>query len=94
MTLEHWVYLIVAIIVGSAITADALTRKTKPPSSLGTFGDDGVAYMTVKQRALGKRMRRQGRSLLADKPYTPELTKKAESPEPAPSLYAIKGGRR
>jgi hypothetical protein len=93
MTLELWIYVIVGVIVGSALTADALTRRTKPPkSSLGTLGDDRVAYMTVKQRALGKRMRRQGKSILSRSDYTPELTKKAE-PEPV-SLYAIKGGKR
>lgn len=47
-----------------------------------TLRDERVALMVLKQRALGKRMRRQGRSLLADKPYTPVLTKPAEDPAP------------
>lgn len=47
-----------------------------------TLRDPKVALMVLKQRALGKRMRKQGRSLLASKPYTPALTKPAEEPTP------------
>lgn len=94
MTLELWLYVIVGVIVGSALTADALTRKrTFPKSIAGTKEDPRVERMEKKQLAIANRMHMRGRSLLAGKDYTPELTKKAE-PEPAPSLYAIKGGKR
>lgn len=92
MTLELWLYVIVGVIVGSALTADALTRRTKPPSVAGTKADPRVEWMEKKQLAIANRMHMRGRSLLAGKDYTPELTKKAE-PEPV-SLYAIKGGKR
>lgn len=55
--------------------------------AVGTAADPDVKQMVVRQRAFGKRLRRQGRSLLGPegkrKAYTPELTKPApESPPP------------
>jgi hypothetical protein len=52
----------------------------------GTADDPDVKAMVVRQRAMGKRLRRQGRSLLGPegkrKAYTPQLTKPA--PESTP----------
>lgn len=48
----------------------------------GTVEDPDVANMVVRQRAMGKRMRRQGRSLLSGKAYVPALTKFAEPASP------------
>jgi hypothetical protein len=48
----------------------------------GTLDDPRVARMFVKQRALARRMRRQGRTLLAGKEYVPVLTKPTEPPAP------------
>lgn len=50
--------------------------------ALGTRADPVVARMDMKRKRLGKRMKKQRRSLLADKPYTPVLTKKADEPAP------------
>lgn len=95
MTLELWFIVgawvvMVCCFVGCHVIAKHEAKKPAP----GTLEDDKVAYMLVKQRAMGKRLRKQGRSLLSGKDYTPELTKKADAPEPAPSLYAIRGGKR
>jgi hypothetical protein len=48
----------------------------------GTLSDPKVARMFVKQRAMARRMRRQGRTLLAGKDYVPVLTKPTEPPAP------------
>ena len=47
-----------------------------------SVSDPRVARMDLKRRALGKRMRRQGRTLLGGKGYVPVLTKPAEAPPP------------
>jgi hypothetical protein len=39
--------------------------------------------MDLRQRAFGKRMRRQGKSLLSGKDYKPALTKEQPSAPPA-----------
>lgn len=48
----------------------------------GTLSDPKVARMFIKQRAMARRMRRQGRTLLAGKEYVPVLTKPTEPPAP------------
>lgn len=55
--------------------------------------DDRVALMAVKQRALGKRMRRDGRSLLAGKAYRPALTKAEPPAKPAPNVVTLRRAR-
>lgn len=73
-------------------------------SILGTMEDPRVATMVVAQRALGRRMKREGKSLLGYKrqpgrSYTPVLTKPTPI-EPAPrsaEVYPIRraqGGSR
>ena len=52
------------------------------PGPCSVKGDPRVQAMVVKQRAFGKRLRRQGRTLLAGKEYVPALTKPAEPPAP------------
>jgi hypothetical protein len=52
----------------------------------GTIKDPDVATMVARQKAMGARMKRQGVSLLAGKPYRPELTKPAQ---PAPRASAV-----
>ena len=71
------------------------SRKDKPTKPApGTLEDPAVALMVVKQRAFGKRLRRKGLSILSGKDYDPVLTKKADAPEPARQLYAIRGGKQ
>lgn len=52
--------------------------------SLGTRADPRVARVDLARRALGRRMRKQGRGLLGPraKPYTPELRPPAPDPTP------------
>lgn len=51
-------------------------------SGPGTLDDPRVQNMVIKQRALGKRMRKQGRTLLSGKHYIPALTKPGDAPPP------------
>lgn len=44
-------------------------------SDAGSVADPKVARMDLKQRAYGKRLRREGRTLLAGKHYTPAVGK-------------------
>lgn len=58
----------------------ALTNKLpEPESRAGSVADPMVARMDLRQRAYGKRLRREGRTLLAGKEYIPTMTK----PQPA-----------
>jgi hypothetical protein len=53
------------------------TWAEEPRSTLGTMADPKVQVMVTRQRAYGKRLRRQGRSLLGGKSgkvYKPALT--------------------
>lgn len=59
----------------------------EPKSTLGTMADPRVAKMVVRQRAYGKRLRRQGRSLLSGKEYIPAMT------QPAPAAKPPKGDK-
>lgn len=65
-----------------------------PDNAPCTVQDPRVALMTLKQRALGKRMRRDGRSLLASKPYVPVLTKPAASEATPPKSDKVVPIRR
>ena len=56
--------------------------------------DDRVALMTARQRYLGKRMRREGRSLLAGKAYRPALTKTEAPVKVAPRSAKVLSIRR
>jgi hypothetical protein len=60
---------------------------------LGSVVDPRVAKMMLKQRALGKRMRRKGKTLFsASKSYVPVLTKQVPLPDPpkAAEVYPIR----
>lgn len=58
-------------------------------------GDARAASMVVKQRALGKRLRREGRSILsAGREYTPVLTKPAPVVERPPKADKVVPIRR
>jgi hypothetical protein len=62
--------------------------------ALGSSTSPGVARMEKKRKALGKRMKKQGRSLLAKKVYTPVLTKKADDASPPPRADKVVPIRR
>lgn len=52
----------------------------------GTIEDPRIKRMDARQRAFGERLRSQGRSLLAGKPYKPVLTKPTEPPPRADAI--------
>lgn len=62
--------------------------------ALGSMADPNVARMDMKRKRLGKRMKKQGRSLLTKKAYTPVLTKKTDDTTPAPRADKIVPIRR
>lgn len=97
MTATLWFFVAGGVVVICLVVCDAIARKAQVDRYRAMkAAEDRTAYLTVKQRAMGKRLRRQKKSLLSGKDYTPTLTKKAEAPEPAPvaQVYAIKGGKR
>lgn len=57
-------------------------RKRRRESDAGSVADPRVARMDLKQRAYGKRLRREGRTLLAGKEYIPTLTIPAPAKPP------------
>jgi hypothetical protein len=61
---------------------------------LGSLADERVARVDMKRKRLGKRMKKQGRSLLAKKEYTPVLTKKAEDTTTPPRADKVVPIRR
>jgi hypothetical protein len=58
------------------------TWAEEPRSTLGTMADPRVQVMVTRQRAYGKRLRRQGRSLLSGKEYIPAMTLPAPAKPP------------
>lgn len=96
MTLGLWIFVGGwFLILGCFVVCHFIARAEQRQRQAEAEGADRTAYLTVKQRAMGKRLRRQGRSLLTGKPYTPVLTKPAEFEEqPQRQLYAIRGGKR
>lgn len=70
--------IILGIFAFIAVLRDALTadRETPPDADHAAR----VLQLRVKQGQLAARMKRDGRSLLAGKPYKPALTKPADSP--------------
>lgn len=60
--------------------------------ALGSFADPRVALVDMKRKQLGKRMKKQGRSLISKrnaKNYVPELTKPADPPAPPPKADKV-----
>lgn len=99
-----WVLLVLAVAVFvAASTGDPIAwareewrrirARTWAPGEFPSSTDTRIARMALKQRALAKRMRREGRHLLAGKPYVPVLTKPAE-PERAPRADKVVPIRR
>lgn len=99
MTPGLWALVIAGIGAACIVARDALGRKQAAAREhAAKKAGDRTAYLTVKQRAMGKRLRRQGRSLLSGKEYVPALTKKAEQPESVIPANVVrlkaKGGKR
>jgi len=64
------------------IRLDTWAEEPRSTSPAGSVADPRVARMDLRQRAYGKRLRREGRSLLSGKEYTPALTKEQPAPPP------------
>lgn len=90
MDLLTLIVLLAAVAVGAAIASGGIgrwalgewramrARSWAPGDNLdgpGTMADARVAAMVVRQRAYGRRLRRQGKTLLAGKEYVPVLTR-------------------
>ena len=73
------------------IKADSWADDAPQPCSVS---DPRVARMDLKRRALGKRLRKQGRTLLAGKAYVPALTKAVEESPPKASKVVPINSRR
>lgn len=58
-----------------------------------TVADPRIARMVLRQRSFGKRLRREGRSLLAGKAYTPVLTKVEPAAVRTPNVVPLRRAR-
>lgn len=77
MNVLPWVAFAAVAAVFLILLAGCCALQSEPrrkDSNAGSVADPKVARMDLKQRAYGKRLRREGRSLLSGKAYKPALT--------------------
>jgi hypothetical protein len=67
-------FLILAFMGVAVIVIAKLEREPRNESTAGSVADPRVARMDLRQRSYGKRLRREGKTLLSGKAYVPVLT--------------------